>query len=93
MNMRDDEGERVFGNYWKIFIYTYKAAQGDWDTDFYDDASGELFFYLLWIGCTLLNLIVMLNLLIAIISETFAVVNETALQNSYREKVKIIGDM
>jgi hypothetical protein len=50
-------------------------ALGDWDTD----ALGSSFLPLVWIlflTATIFNLVIMFNLLIAIISETFAKVNE-----------------
>lgn len=64
-------------------LFTYKAAMGDWDTDGFvgHDSAGFLFTF--WVVCTLLNLIVMLNLLIAIISDTFTRVNETAIEHSF----------
>ena len=52
-------------------IYTYRMILGDFDTsNFGDVATGVV--YLLFILCTLFNMIVMLNLLIAIISDSYA---------------------
>jgi uncharacterized membrane protein len=42
--------------------------------------------------CTVLNMIIMLNLLIAIISESFARINAEKEQASYQEKCKIISE-
>lgn len=92
---RDFQGEDgpVFVGYGRSILYIYKAAMGDWDTDGFDGHDSESLLYALWLGCTFLNLIVMLNLLIAIISETFARVNETSLEHSYKEKSAVIADL
>ena len=42
--------------------------------------------------CTILNMIIMLNLLIAIISEAFARINQEKDQASFQEKCDIIAD-
>lgn len=46
--------------------------------------------WLLFIMCTMFNTIVMLNLLIAIISETFSKVNSKAINASFKEMATII---
>lgn len=48
--------------------------------------------YALFILCTVFNTIVMLNLLIAIISETFSLVKENALNASYQEMASMIAE-
>ena len=45
------------------------------------------FDWLIYMSCTLFNVIILLNLLIAIISDTFSRVNETAIQTNFFEKV------
>lgn len=47
---------------------------------------------ILFILCTVFNMIIMLNLLIAIISESFAKINEVSVQASYQEKADIIAE-
>ena len=42
--------------------------------------------------CTVLNMIIMLNLLVAIISESFARINQEKEQASYQEKCDIIAE-
>ena len=42
--------------------------------------------WLVFFICCLFNLIVMLNLLIAIISDEFEIINSKAVEHSYREK-------
>jgi hypothetical protein len=48
--------------------------------------------YALFIMCTLFNTIVMLNLLIAIISETFSTVKENASNAAYQEMASMIAE-
>jgi len=53
------------------FIYTYLMILGDWDTSSFGTVSTVLV-WIFFLLCTIFNMIVMLNLLISIISETFA---------------------
>ncbi len=64
---------------------------GDFDTN----AFGEVavgYVWILFILCTLFNMIIMLNLLIAIISESFAKVNSVYEQASFREMADLIAE-
>lgn len=60
------------------FLMAYKMALGDFNTDEFGEVAIPMciFFFFL---CTVFNMIVMFNLLIAIISETFTNVNENAI--------------
>lgn len=53
---------------------------------------GVAYVWILFILCTVVNMIIMLNLLIAIISEAFAKVNSVSAQASYQEKASIIAE-
>ena len=59
-------------------FYVYRMAVGDFD---FGDFEGEQltmhYLWFLFFICTMFNMIIMLNLLIAIISESFAAVNAT----------------
>jgi uncharacterized membrane protein len=64
---------------------------GDFDTSAFGSyAVGYM--WALFILCTVLNMIIMLNLLIAIISESFANINSVSKQASYQEKARIISE-
>ena len=56
---------------------------------FDEDSIGWTLFFL----CTLFNMIVMLNLLIAIISETYNRVNQTKQQYALKEKAGVVSDL
>ena len=60
--------------------------------------SGSLEFYkegdwLVWLLCAIFNIILLLNLLIAVISETYDNESGTAIENGYKEKVNWIALM
>ena len=52
-------------------------ALGDFDFDYEGEPLIKYYLYFLFFICTMFNLVIMLNLLIAIISESFAAVNST----------------
>jgi hypothetical protein len=61
-------------------------------SDFSDAEVGSTLAIWLFVMCTLLNMIIMLNLLIAIISETFAKVNSNVRQAVFQEKASMIAE-
>lgn len=73
----NDEDNRFVDGTADSFLMAYKMALGDFDTDNFGKVAVPMciFFFFL---CTVFNMIVMFNLLIAIISETFTNVNENA---------------
>ena len=63
--------------------------------DFSSDDFGSIarpYMWILFVLCTVINMIIMLNLLVAIISESFAKINEVSVQASYQEKADIIAE-
>jgi len=64
---------------------------GDFNVEEFGDCGTELV-YALFIMCTVFNTIVMLNLLIAIISETFSTVKENAANAAYQEMASMIAE-
>lgn len=63
-------------------IYTYRMVLGDFDTEAFGEVAQPLV-WILFLLCTIFEMIVMLNLLIAIISETFGRVTGLADQKIY----------
>jgi len=76
------ETEKFVTSYGDSIIYTYRIILGDFNVEDFDGC-GKPVVYALFIMCTLFNTIVMLNLLIAIISETFSHVKENASNASF----------
>jgi len=64
---------------------------GDFDTNAFG-AVAVGYVWILFFLCTLFNMIIMLNLLIAIISESFAAVNSVSEQASFREQADMIAE-
>jgi hypothetical protein len=74
---------------WRSFIYSYNQAMGNFDTDAYvDDDKYYLFF--IWFLNTMITLIIFLNLLIAIMGDTFDRVQETVENNTLNEFAQIM---
>lgn len=48
--------------------------------------------YILFLLCTVLNMIIMMNLLIAIISQSFEKISSMAVEASYQERASIIAE-
>src|SRR6185437_10681420 len=69
----------------------YRITLGDIHTaDFVGERA--LLMWVLFLLCTLFNMIVMLNLLIAIISDTFSQVNAAAATAAYQERATLISE-
>jgi hypothetical protein len=87
-------GESTFD----AFIYTYRMAQGDFILDEFDTfATNGLYveYYLIWfifILGSLFLVIVLMNLLIAIMGDTFSRVLEQVQNLDVREKVMLISE-
>jgi hypothetical protein len=86
----DDNGDQVNGPFTGNFLYsvgyTYIMILGGFSTSLDHEGFGQQSLWLVWslfILCTIFNMIVMLNLLIAIISESFAAVNSNAQQAAF----------
>jgi hypothetical protein len=67
----------IDGGFIGSFLYTYRMILGDFSTDDFGEIASILVLTL-FLFCTVLNMIIMLNLLIAIISESFAKINEVS---------------
>jgi hypothetical protein len=72
----DSEDASINGQYVTSFtdslVYTYRIGLGDFAVDQFANNVQPTTVWILFLLCTILNVIVMLNLLIAIISESFA---------------------
>jgi hypothetical protein len=82
ISLGNKEEDRFVTDFTDSIIYTYRIVLGDFDVTQFGNVATTLV-YTLFIICTVFNTIVMLNLLIAIISETFAVVKENAENASF----------
>ena len=71
------------------FIYSYRTGIGDFETDDFQRRH-EVLVWLIWLGSTFFNLIILLNMLIAIMGDTFGKIQETAESNTYRSLCEIM---
>ena len=72
-------------------IYTYRMILGDFDTTSFGNVAAPLVMAL-FLLCTVFNMIVMLNLLIAIISDSYARVTANSEQTTYQERASMIAE-
>jgi hypothetical protein len=87
----DPESQFIPG-YPHAILYSFRLSLGDMATDTFDNSVQPVTAWLLFIGCLLYTNIVMLNLLIAIISESFAHINDNAANASYQERACLIAE-
>lgn len=87
-DIADDGG---FTGYLGGISYVYRMVLGDFSVDDFNK-NAPLFLWIIFIASTIINMIIMLNLLIAIISDSFTKINEKSEQASYREKAGIIAE-
>jgi len=69
-------------------FYAYELMLGEFNTEDY----GSLLAFAYFVMATMFNLIIMLNLLIAIISQTHSDVTSNRELSTYQEKASIISD-
>ena len=83
--------ERYLPDFFTSMVNTYQIALGEFTMmdDFKDDISAWVLFLL----CTIFNLIVMLNLLIAIISDSYERVNTTKEKVAMKELANLVLDL
>lgn len=90
-SISDEHSEEGFTGYLGGIGYVYRMVLGDFSVDDFEGFA-TLYLSLMFILCTVLNMIIMMNLLIAIISESFANINSVSKQANYRERAKIISE-
>lgn len=71
LSLGNTEDAQFTTGFWDSLIYTYRMILGDFDTGAFGDVAAPLVM-ILFLLCTIFNMIVMLNLLIAIISDSYA---------------------
>ena len=65
---------------------------GEFDTENFKDKSDDIIIWLLFIATTFVTQITFLNMLIAIMGDTFARVSEVKEQSGLQERIKILAD-
>ena len=87
---RNFEGGLYQGEtYWNAFIFTFRNSMGDFNTDNFD-GTDKYYLYFNWFFNVLIALILLLNLLIAIMGDTFDRVRENTDNNMLKELSKFV---
>ena len=79
-------------NYPLAFIYSYRLAVGDTVTDAYNGTIQPVIVWIYFCLCLLITNVVLLNLLIAIISQSFEKINDVSVLANYQERARIIAE-
>ena len=82
------QDEKYVEDFFAALRFSYINAIGDFDTDFFVGGLPWILFFM----CTIFNLIVLMNLLIAIISDTYETVTATKEQYAMLQKVQVIAN-
>ena len=88
---RNAEENFTGDNIWDAFIFTYRMGLGDFDTDGFN-TDDEALIWILWFINTLIILIILLNLVIAIMGDTFDRVQETQESTMLKEFTNIMRE-
>ncbi|GMH42925.1 hypothetical protein BSKO_10847 [Bryopsis sp. KO-2023] len=83
----------AFGSLDRSFVTTFGMMLGEFETEWYYDASQSIVPVLLWVVYMMMMTIILLNLLIAIMGATFQKVIQTEEVHFLRVKARVIDDM
>ena len=75
-----------------IFINQYLMALGEFEGKDFFDGSDQIAIWIFFLLATFITQITFLNMLIAVMGDTYAKVTETKDQNALCEKIKIMAD-
>ena len=97
MNYGRPDGASIFADIFGVKIFNtlvnqYMLSLGEFDTDNYLDTGDDVIVWLVFIATTFITQITFLNMLIAIMGDTFARVSEAKDQSALSEKIKILSD-
>lgn len=81
---RNAEEEFAGNEFWRANVFTWEQVLGEFNTDGFEFRDKTVI-YLIWFTMTVMTLLVLLNLLIAIMGDTFARVQETSENNMWKE--------
>ena len=79
-------------NVFLAITYTWKNGLGDFITDEFDANNFSVMVYIIWIACTFMVLIVFLNVLIAVLSDSFDKIQETLENNLLKEMATMMSE-
>jgi hypothetical protein len=89
-NSKDES--QYLPNYAYSIVYAFRLSIGDTDTDNFNSGAQFVTTWIIFIMCALVTNIIMLNLLIALISESFGKINSNAHSANYQERARLISE-
>ena len=97
MNANRDEDSQIYSavftvKYLDIIMNQYMLSLGEFDTDNFSDDGSDVMIWLLFMITTFIVQITFLNMLIAIMGDTFDKVTEKRKEAALFEKVQILDD-
>jgi Ion transport protein len=92
LSQNSDPKSQWVSDYAYAFVYTFRLSIGDTDTDNYSSGAQNVTAWIMFVLCVLSTNIIMLNLLIALISESFGKINSNAMSANYQERARLISE-
>lgn len=93
LRLSEKSGDGAFlENYAMAFIYAFRLTLGDNDTDAYATIAQPVTAWILFVCCEVFTNIVMLNLLVTIIGQSFETINDNARLANFKERAKLIAE-
>jgi len=90
-NNNDKDSETQFiSSIGGAFIYSYLLSLGEFNLDSFDKSEDVWLIWLLFVICSMFTTIVLLNMLVAIMGESFSRVNEQSENQRVREHLQLI---
>lgn len=91
ISLGNDEENQFVTSFVPAVLYAYSMILGGYDTSAFGEVAVPLV-WIFWLLCTILGMIVMLNLLIAIISGSYDRVIDNQAQAAYQEMAALISE-
>eukprot|EP00347_Sterkiella_histriomuscorum_P005811 403355181 len=89
-NDPEKEGARFIESFPSSFIYSYRLGLGDFDIDPYAESKNSILLHAFFLLSSLFSAVILLNMLVAIMGESFNRVNETSEHQRVREHLQLI---
>ncbi len=77
-NDPDLEGAKFISGFWNSMIYSYRLSLGDFGLDAFDNSRDLVLIWAFFVVCSLFTAIILLNMLVAIMGDSFNRVMETS---------------
>lgn len=84
------EEAQFISGFWNSVIYSYRLSLGDFSLDAFDKSRDVVLIWTLFVICSLFTAIILLNMLVAIMGESFNRVMETSECQNLRDHLQLI---